>query len=40
MNDSLGLGQKWGQTVIFTILIVLMVFKPEGILGRPTQEKV
>jgi len=40
MNGSLGLGQKWGQTVIFTVLIVLMVFKPEGILGRPTQEKV
>jgi len=39
-NGSLGLGQKWGQTVIFTVLIVLMVFKPEGILGRPTQEKV
>ncbi len=40
MNGSLGLGQQWGQTVIFTVLIVLMVFKPEGILGRPTQEKV
>ena len=37
---SLGLGQKWCQTVVFTILIVLMVFKPEGILGRPTTEKV
>ena len=40
LNGSLGLGQEWGQTVIFTVLIVLMVFKPEGILGRPTQEKV
>jgi branched-chain amino acid transport system permease protein len=40
LNDSLGLGQEWGQTVIFAILIVLMVFKPEGILGRPSVEKV
>jgi branched-chain amino acid transport system permease protein len=40
LNGSLGLGQAWGQTVIFTILIVLMVFKPEGILGKPTTEKV
>ena len=28
------------QTVVFLILIVLMVFKPEGIFGRPTTEKV
>jgi branched-chain amino acid transport system permease protein len=40
INDSLGFGQQWGQTVVFTILIVLMVFKPEGILGRPSVEKV
>jgi branched-chain amino acid transport system permease protein len=40
LNDSLWLGQKWSQTVVFTILIVLMVFKPEGILGTPTTEKV
>jgi branched-chain amino acid transport system permease protein len=40
INDSLGLGQEWGQTVIFTILIITMVFKPEGILGRPSVEKV
>ncbi|MBI1377180.1 MAG: branched-chain amino acid ABC transporter permease [Frankiales bacterium] len=41
-NDGLpyGLGQKWSQTVVFTILILLMVFKPEGILGKPTIEKV
>jgi branched-chain amino acid transport system permease protein len=26
--------------VVFVILIVLMVFKPEGIFGRPTTEKV
>jgi branched-chain amino acid transport system permease protein len=40
LNNSLGFGQAWGQTVIFTILIVLMVFRPEGILGSPTMEKV
>jgi branched-chain amino acid transport system permease protein len=41
-NDGLpyGFHQKWSQTVVFTILILLMVFKPEGLLGRPTTEKV
>lgn len=41
-NDGLpyGLGQKWSQTVVFSILILLMVFKSEGILGKPTIEKV
>jgi branched-chain amino acid transport system permease protein len=40
LNNSLGPGPQWGQTVIFSILIILMVFKPEGILGKPTTEKV
>jgi branched-chain amino acid transport system permease protein len=42
LNDGAahGLGQKWSQTVVFTILILLMVFKPEGLLGRRTTEKV
>jgi branched-chain amino acid transport system permease protein len=41
INDGLPLlGQRWSQTVVFTVLILLMVFKPEGILGRPTTEKV
>jgi branched-chain amino acid transport system permease protein len=35
-----GLGANWGQTVIFAILITLMVFKPEGLLGSRTTEKV
>ena len=35
-----GLGSNWSQTVVFLILIVLMVFKPEGIFGRPSTEKV
>jgi branched-chain amino acid transport system permease protein len=41
-NDGLpyGLGQEWSQTVVFTVLILLMVFKPEGILGKPSIEKV
>ncbi len=31
----------WGSLILgFLILIVLMVFKPEGIFGRPTTEKV
>ena len=40
LNDRFGLGVAWSQTVMFTILILLMVFKPEGILGKPTIEKV
>lgn len=42
LNDGLpiGLGQQWSQTVVFSILIMIMVFKPEGILGTQTTEKV
>jgi branched-chain amino acid transport system permease protein len=40
INDGIGFGQHWSQTVVFTILILLMVFKPEGLLGTPTTEKV
>jgi branched-chain amino acid transport system permease protein len=40
LNDTFLFGQKWSQTVVFTILIMLMVFRPEGILGKPTTEKV
>ncbi len=41
-NDGLpyGFGQKWSQSVVFALLILLMVFKPEGILGKPSVEKV
>jgi branched-chain amino acid transport system permease protein len=35
-----GLGSKWSETVVFSILILLLVFKPEGLLGKPTVEKV
>jgi len=42
LNEGLphGLGQQWTQTVIFSLLILLMVFKPEGMLGTRTTEKV
>ena len=42
LNDGAphGLGQQWSQTSVFTILILVMVFKPEGLLGKPTIEKV
>jgi branched-chain amino acid transport system permease protein len=42
LNDGLpiGLGQKWSQTVVFTILILLMVYRPAGLLGKATIEKV
>ena len=29
-----GLGQQWTQTVVFSILILIIVFKPEGLFGR------
>jgi branched-chain amino acid transport system permease protein len=35
-----GLGQAWSQSVVFIILIILMVFRPAGIFGSNTTEKV
>ncbi len=37
-NDGLphGLGQEWSQTVVFTVLILIMVFRPGGLLGTHT----
>ncbi len=40
LNDGVGLGQEWGNTVVFTILILVMVFKPTGLLGQTVGEKV
>ena len=43
LNDSgLGLfpGQKWTQTVLFGILIMMIIFRPGGIFGQHQQEKV
>jgi branched-chain amino acid transport system permease protein len=41
-NDGLavGLGQRWSQTMVFSILILLMVYRPGGLLGTSSQEKV
>jgi len=40
LNDGVGLGQQWSQTVVFGILIALMVFRPTGLLGQTVGEKV
>lgn len=42
LNDGLpiGLGQKWSQSVVFIILILLMVYRPAGLLGKAATEKV
>jgi branched-chain amino acid transport system permease protein len=41
-NDALphALHQQWSQTVVFTVLILVMVFKPTGLLGKNVGEKV
>jgi len=41
-NDGLpySFGQQWSQSVVFTVLIMLMVFRPAGLLGQTTKEKV
>jgi branched-chain amino acid transport system permease protein len=41
-NDglSVGPGQRWSQTMVFTVLILLMVYRPGGLLGETAQEKV
>jgi branched-chain amino acid transport system permease protein len=42
LNDGLPIafGQAWSQTVVFSILIIILVFKPAGLLGKVTMEKV
>jgi len=42
LNDGapLFLGQKWTQTVMFSILIITIIFRPGGIFGKHQQEKV
>ena len=40
--QSLGgqlLGVKWTDVIIFSILIVVMVFRPAGLLGAQTPQK-
>ena len=34
------LGERWTGSLVFTILIVILVFRPSGLLGRSAQEKV
>lgn len=42
LNDGLPIafGQQWSQSVVFTILIIILVFKPAGLLGKAVTEKV
>jgi len=40
LNDGVGIGIQWSQTVVFSILILLMVFRPTGLLGQSSGEKV
>jgi branched-chain amino acid transport system permease protein len=42
LNDGAPLfpGQAWTQTVMFSILIVMIIFRPGGIFGKHQQEKV
>jgi branched-chain amino acid transport system permease protein len=42
LNEGLphALGAQWSQSVVFSILIMILVFKPEGLLGEQTPEKV
>ncbi|WP_084557742.1 branched-chain amino acid ABC transporter permease [Hamadaea tsunoensis] len=35
-----GAGQRWTQSVVFSILILFMVFKPTGLMGVSMREKV
>jgi branched-chain amino acid transport system permease protein len=34
------LGDRWTSALIFAILIVVLVFRPSGLLGSTTREKV
>jgi len=39
-NDGFtyAIGQQWSQTVVFSVLILVLVFRPQGLLGeRPTE---
>jgi branched-chain amino acid transport system permease protein len=42
LNDGAphGFGQQWTQTVMFSILIMMIIFRPSGIFGKHAQEKV
>jgi len=33
-------GEEWSEAVIFAILILILLFRPSGLLGAHTPEKV
>jgi branched-chain amino acid transport system permease protein len=35
-----GWGAQWTNTVIFSILVLVLVFRPAGLFGKATTEKV
>jgi branched-chain amino acid transport system permease protein len=41
-NDGLSWhapGSDWTQSIVFTILILILVFRPEGLLGEPEADR-
>lgn len=40
-NDGFtyAIGQQWSQSVVFSVLILVLVFRPQGILGERPQER-
>jgi len=38
--SSAYVGERWTGAIVFAILIVILVFRPEGLLGKRTKEKV
>ena len=38
--SSAYVGERWTGAIVFAILIVILVFRPEGLLGRRVKEKV
>ncbi len=38
--SSAYVGERWTGAIVFLILIVILVFRPEGLLGKGTKEKV
>ena len=38
--SSAYVGERWTGAIVFAILIVILVFRPQGLLGRGTKEKV
>jgi branched-chain amino acid transport system permease protein len=38
--SSAYVGERWTGAIVFAILIVILVFRPEGLLGRSAREKV